>query len=74
MTACRAAGEEGRGAGRPVIAVIHDPRILENILSHLGVWHDPPGEPSARAAPGSWTYEPCDDVDHTPDYENVITD
>jgi hypothetical protein len=24
--------------------------------------------------PGPYTYEPCDDVDPTPDYENVLTD
>ena len=23
---------------------------------------------------GPYTYEPCDDVDPTPDYENVLTD
>ena len=26
------------------------------------------------AAAGSWTREPCDDVDPMPDYENVLTD
>ena len=74
MPACRAAGEKGRGAGRRVIAVIDEPTVVENILRHLGVWHDPPGEPSARAAPGWWTYEPFADVGPMPDYENVITD
>jgi hypothetical protein len=24
--------------------------------------------------PGPYTYEPCDDVDPAPDYENVLTD
>jgi hypothetical protein len=29
---------------------------------------------SPPGAPGPYTYEPCDDVDPTPDYENVLTD
>ena len=74
MPACRAARAEGRGASRRGVAVIDDPTVVEKILRHLGVWHDPPSEPLARADPGSWTYEPFADVDHTPDYENVITD
>jgi len=28
-----------------VIAVIDDARVVERILRHLGVWHDPPGRP-----------------------------
>ena len=27
-----------------------------------------------QGLPGPYTYEPCDDVDPTPDYENVLTD
>jgi hypothetical protein len=27
-----------------------------------------------RALRGPYTYEPCDDVDPMPDYENVLTD
>ena len=57
-----------------MIAVIDDPTVVEKILRHIGVWHDPPGEASVRAAPQSWTYEPGDDADPMPDYENVITD
>ena len=57
-----------------VIAVIDDPRVVKKILRHLGVWHDPPAAASRTSAPGPHTYEPCDDVDPMPDYENVLTD
>ena len=49
-------------------------RIVEKILRHLGAWHDPPPRPPPQGLPGPYTYEPCDDVDPTPDYENVLTD
>jgi len=57
-----------------VIAVIDDPRVVEKILRHLGAWQDPPAGLSRPGAAGPYTYEPCDDVDPTPDYENVLTD
>ena len=57
-----------------VIAVIDDPRVVEKILRHLGAWHDPPAGLSPPDVPRPYTYEPCDDVDPTPDYENVLTD
>ena len=57
-----------------VIAVIDDPHLVEKILRHLGAWHDPPARRPAPGAPGPYTYEPCGDVDPTPDYENVLTD
>ena len=57
-----------------VIAVIDDPRATKKILRHFGAWHDPPAALSPPGAPGPNTYEPCDDVDPTPDYENVLTD
>jgi hypothetical protein len=57
-----------------VIAVIDDPRIVEKILHHLGAWHDPPPRPPPQGLPGPYTYEPCEDVDPTPDYENVLND
>ena len=57
-----------------VIAVIDDPRVVEKILRHLGAWHGPPPRPPPQRVPGPYTYEPCDDVDPTPDYENVLTD
>ncbi|HEV2210221.1 MAG TPA: hypothetical protein VG167_15695 [Verrucomicrobiae bacterium] len=44
------------------------------MLSHLGAWHDPPPQPPLEELPGPYTFEPCDDVDPTPDYENVLTD
>jgi len=57
---------------------------VERILRHLGAWHDPPayrslgvGRPPRRIpqkVPGPYTYEPCDDVYPTPNYENVLTD
>ena len=56
------------------IAVIDDPRVVEKILRHLGAWHDPPPRPPPQGLPGPYTYEPCDDVDPAPDYENVLTD
>jgi hypothetical protein len=57
-----------------VIAVIDDPRLVQKILRHLGAWHDPPARGSPPGASGPYTYEPCDDVDPMPDYENVLTD
>jgi hypothetical protein len=57
-----------------VLAVIDDPRVVEKILRHLGAWHDPPARPPPQGVRGPYTYEPCDDVDPTPDYENVLTD
>ena len=57
-----------------VIAVIDDPRVTEKILRHLGAWHDPPARLSPPGGTGPYTYEPCDDVDPTPDYENVLID
>jgi hypothetical protein len=57
-----------------VIAVIDDPLVTEKILRHLGAWHDPPARPPGPDGSGPYTYEPCEDVDPTPDYENVLTD
>ena len=56
-----------------VIAVIDDPRVVENILRHLGAWHDPLAGPPRRHL-GAVLYEPCDDVDPMPDCENVLRD
>lgn len=56
------------------IAVIDDPRLVENILRYLGAWHDRPLRPAPQVNPGPYTYEPCDDVEEAPDYENVLTD
>jgi hypothetical protein len=56
-----------------VIAVVDDPRVVEKILRHLGAWLDPP-RPPPQGIPGPYAYEPCDDVDPMPDYENVLTD
>ncbi|HWT81081.1 MAG TPA: transposase, partial [Candidatus Methylomirabilis sp.] len=57
-----------------VIALIDNPKVVEKILRHLGVWHDPPPRPPPAGVPGPYTYEPCADVDPMPDYENVLTD
>jgi hypothetical protein len=57
-----------------VIAVIDDSRAVEKILRQLGAWRDPPPRLPPQAVPGPYTYEPCDAVDPTPDYENVLTD
>jgi len=40
-----------------VIAVIDDPRAaaVENILRHLGAWHDPPASLSPPGATGPFT-------------------
>ena len=57
-----------------VIALIDDSRVVENIPRHLGAWHDPPAGLSPPGAAGPYTYEPCDDVAPTLDYENVLTD
>ena len=57
-----------------VIAVIDDPQLVPKILRHLGLWQDPPAGLSPPGLPGPLTYEPCQDVDPMPDYENVLTD
>jgi hypothetical protein len=57
-----------------VIALIDDPRSVEKILRHLGAWHAPPAGPSPAGERSPYTYEPCEDVDPMPDYENVLTD
>jgi hypothetical protein len=59
-------------------------RCPPKILRHLGVWHDPPARrslaeggpprPPPEGLPGPYAYEPCEDVDPMPDYENVLTD
>jgi hypothetical protein len=56
-----------------VIAVIDDLRVVEKILRHLGAWHDPPPRLPPLDSSGPYTYEPCEDVDLMPDYENVLT-
>jgi hypothetical protein len=57
-----------------VVAVIDDRRVVEKILRHLGAWHDPPTRPPPAGVPGPYAYEPCEDLDPMPDYENVLTD
>jgi len=59
-----------------LVAVTDDPRVVEEIVCHLGAWHDPPacrslgaGRPPrhpSQGVPGPYTYEPCDDVDPMP--------
>ena len=57
-----------------VIAVIDDPRVVEQILRHLAARHDPPARLPPEGLPGPYTYEPREDVDSMRDYENVLTD
>ena len=57
-----------------VIALIDDPGVVEKILRHLAAWHDPPAGLSPPRASGSYAYEPFEDVDPMPNYENVLTD
>jgi hypothetical protein len=58
-----------------VIAVIDDLAVVEKILRHLGLWCGPPVAGHGRAPPGGpLVYEPFDDVDPAPEYENVLTD
>jgi hypothetical protein len=57
-----------------VISVIDDPRVTEKILRHLGAWHDPQPRSTPEAVLGAYIYEPCEEVDATPDYENVLTE
>lgn len=57
-----------------VIALIDAPRVVEKILRHLGAWHDPPPKPLPQGVPGPYSYEPYDEVDPMPDYENVLND
>ena len=58
-----------------MIAVIDQPRVIEKILRHLGLWSGP--SKVARPSPDSqrtWHYEPCDDAVPMADYQNVFTD
>ena len=57
-----------------VIAVIDDPGVVEKILRHLGAWHDSPAGLSPPGSASPYTYEPCQDVEPMPDYENALTD
>jgi hypothetical protein len=57
-----------------VIAVIDDPRLVEKILRRSRAWRDPPVSLSAPGATGPYTYEPCEDVDPMPAYEDVLAD
>jgi hypothetical protein len=59
-----------------MIAVIDQPKVIEKMLRHLGLWSGllPPTGPGPPAPPNPLRYEPFDDVDPTPDYENVLCD
>jgi hypothetical protein len=57
-----------------VISVTGDPQVAEKILRQMGIWHDTPPKPPPRCPSGPYTYEPCGNVDPTPDYEYVLTD
>lgn len=57
-----------------VIALIDDPRVAEKNRRHLGAWHDPPRGLPVPGAPGPDSYQPCDDAEPMPDYENVLID
>jgi hypothetical protein len=56
-----------------VLAVITNPNVAEKILRPLSLSHDPAGLPPPNHS-GPCTYEPWEDVDPTPDYENILTD
>jgi hypothetical protein len=53
---------------------IPDKGTQEKILRHRAAGHDPPPRPPSPDGSGPYTCEPCDDVDPTLDYENVLTD
>jgi hypothetical protein len=61
-----------------VIAVIDQPEVVEKILRHLGLWHGASPQRACRAPPEGdiepRNWEPFDDVDPMPDYENVFTE
>jgi hypothetical protein len=40
----------------------------------LGAWYHPPGIPPPLDGSGPYRYEPRQDVDPMPDYENMLTD
>ena len=42
-------------------------------LRHLSPRHNPPARPPPSGDSGPYTYEPCDDMDPAPDYENALT-
>ncbi len=56
-----------------VVAVNDDPRVVVKILRDRGVWHDRTAELAPPDAAGPYTYEPCSDVETTPDYEVALT-
>ena len=55
-------------------AIRSDSPVVEKILRHFGAGHDPPPGVPRPDGSGPYTYEPCEDVGPTPDYENVLTD
>jgi hypothetical protein len=59
-----------------MIAVIDNSEVIEKILRHLDLWSGPlPTLATARPPPtGECYYEPYEDADPMPDYENVLTD
>ncbi|MGO8926510.1 MAG: hypothetical protein ACLQU3_06460 [Limisphaerales bacterium] len=57
-----------------VIPLSDDPRLVQKILRHLGVWHDPPARGTPPGASGPYTYQRCGDVHPMPGCEIVLTD
>jgi len=53
-----------------VVALFENSKVVERVLRSRNAWHDPPGTLPPSNYSGENTYEPCDDVDPTPDYES----
>ena len=57
-----------------MLAVIDQPHVIEKILRHLGLWSGLPPPTGTGPPPDALTYEPFQDVDPMPNYENVLCD
>ena len=61
-----------------MVAVIDQREDMEKILRHRHLWSDTRPLAVARSSPETadepWIRKLCDDVDPTPEYENVLAD
>ena len=56
------------GGRMKIISFIQQEEVIRKILTHCGLWQDPPERPPPRPAPALPPPEPVADVDAMPDY------
>jgi hypothetical protein len=61
-------------SGDCVEKILRHPGAGTTRLPAVALGEGRPPRPPPAAVPGPCTYEPCEDVDPMPDYENVLTD